>query len=165
MRLWICEELQRTLCMILQSRMEEQGHQSILQSVEMLLYFSTIVDEETFHAGLPFSDGDMVVLSASSNVRNDAHFVKKSYSLQDAIRSLFEFKPRFLMRFSGGTMKRPQCLLEDANGDTMPGEVDGTEERAAPRPSSSQDGATSAASAGSSGQHVNRTTTSSFAEV
>lgn len=60
---------------------------------------------------------------------------------------------------SAATKKGPQSVLDEAYGKIMSAEGDETEDHMAPRQSSSEDGAASAAPAGFSGQRSSTATT------
>lgn len=95
MRLWICEGLHRSMCMVIQSRMRGLGGLSVVRLMKVHLYSLIVVDGNIFHAWHAWSNGDMDDISTVDTGRYHFHFLKKSYFLLDAIHFVHDFKPGF----------------------------------------------------------------------
>lgn len=114
MPLWVCEGSQHNVGMVSQSRVKELGRVSVVQLGKVLPYFVIFVDTDTFHAVPTYSDEDMEAMSAVDTVRYHFYFVKRSYSLLDAIHFLPNFSLRFLTPSFASIEKGPQSVLKEA---------------------------------------------------
>lgn len=159
MRLRICEGSPSIVRVVSQSRVKKFGRVSVLRLVKVPLYSFNFVDGDPFYAGSGWSDEGMDSISAVITVMYHAHFVKKRNSLLDAIYFFHYFKPRSPRLSSASTCREHQSVLDKTFGNILSAEGDGTEDRAAPRKSSSEDGAARAAPAGCSRQRASKTNT------
>lgn len=71
--------------------------------------------------------------NAVDTVRYRAHFMKNGRSLSDAVLFLLKFMPRYFQLLSTTTERGPQLVLEEADGNILPTQQDGTQNRAASR--------------------------------
>lgn len=129
----------RSVCMVPQSCEKKLGRLSAEWIVKVPPYSVIVGNGDNFHAAPARSDGDIEGLSAVDTVRYHVLFVKKRYSLPNAVHFVPDFKTRFLMPSSAGTENGPKSVLERAYSDFVPAQEDGTEDHAAPRQSSNQD--------------------------
>lgn len=134
--------------MALQSRLKKLGRESVMRLVKVPAYSVIVDDGDTFRAGPAWSDDDVQNMSAVNTVRCHVHFVKKGYSLPDAVHKFSNFKPSFLKPLSSSTKKGLQSMLPEAYSDILPAQGDAAENFPAPRQCSNQDQASPAAPVG-----------------
>lgn len=161
--LWICEGSHRTIRTVPQSREKKLVCVKVVRLATVLPYSVIFADGDIFHDGPAWRDGFMESLSAVGTVRYHVQFVQKGYSLSDALHFLPKFKSAFLKPFFAITEKRPKFVLGEAYSDILPAQNDGTEDRAAPRQSNSEERAAPAAPAGPSQQRASKTNIRRFA--
>lgn len=125
--------------MVTQSHMRKLSRVSVLRPASVSRYSVNIVKRDNSLAGPAWTERDSGIRNAADTVRYHAHFVKKSYTLLNAILLFYGFKPQVPDALSAVIEKELQSVLKETYGAVLPAHEDGTKNWRAPAQISSHE--------------------------